>query len=597
MNDSTRLMGPQSLPIGHTLLWYTIDKLLGQGGFGLTYLATDTNLDRKVAIKEYLPSIFAHRDSDHTVSPLTGAHGENYTWGLNSFLNEARTLAQFRHRNIVQVLSVFEEHGTAYMVMEYENGESLDQIFKSRIDSLDQAFFEKLLFPVMDGLEQIHGSGFIHRDIKPGNLYIRSDGSPVLIDFGSARQTSQQNTGEMTTLVSQGYTPLEQYSSNFGDQGPWTDIYSFGASIYHGITGRKPDDALNRSASLLANKPDNLRELSKIKPPGFTRNFCAAIDSALLLKPDERPQSLSHWRDVFSSESRTVTQHSRDRMHAREGDDPTRIVRPKSAFPVDRLDPLPTELDVNSKPQNTKTGSKKKNRVPLVAATLIVASLAGGGAWWMYQKNGDGSASFEVTSAIIQQLPKPDSRIKLQSPVERASNEIRELQVLASLYEDALSLNSNSVDAMDGLQFVLDSYKSLAELSLVQQHNGLRGQLLNAVQDMSANPHAQGQSIVRTLDTKSSSIDVENLLSKNTLLPGERDALIIYISGLEQDDKNALLIDRRVTRLLGKFKAAIVRNCENSEFTKAASMTELAMMINPDDPELKMLKVYFEERV
>ena len=156
MNEQVQPGGNQPLPVGHTLLWYTLEQVLGHGGFGTTYLATDNNLNRKVAIKEYLPSIFAYRDSDSTVKPLTADHDENYRWGLTSFLNEARTLAQFKHRNVVQVQTVFEEYNTAYMVMEYEQGEPLDSLFKTRPEELNQPFFENLLFLVMDGLQAIH---------------------------------------------------------------------------------------------------------------------------------------------------------------------------------------------------------------------------------------------------------------------------------------------------------------------------------------------------------------------------------------------------------------------------------------------------------
>lgn len=304
VDDRTALMSARALNPGYEVLWYTIDRVLGQGGFGITYLAHDRNLDRAVAIKEYLPTSFAYRHQDYSVKPITGDHKDNFVWGLGSFLKEAQTLARFSHPNIVRVHSVFEENSTAYMVMEYEHGQNLATLYKQRKD-LDQAFFQKVFFPIFDGLKEIHKFDFIHRDIKPANIYIREDGTPVLIDFGSARQTTQQQTSEMTTLVSQGYTPLEQYSANYGDQGPWTDIYALAASMYEGIVGRKPDESLSRSACLMRSKPDLLEALDSQIYTGFSQRFLNAILAGLKLEPEGRPQSLEQWYQLFEQGSDT----------------------------------------------------------------------------------------------------------------------------------------------------------------------------------------------------------------------------------------------------------------------------------------------------
>ena len=299
-DDRTALMSARALSPGYEILWYTIDRVLGQGGFGITYLAHDRNLDRAVAIKEYLPTTFAYRHEDYSVKPITGDHRENFVWGLGSFLKEAQTLARFSHPNVVRVHSVFEENNTAYMVMEYEHGNNLAALYKQQ-PNLDQQFFEQTFFPIFDGLKEIHKFEFIHRDIKPANIYIREDGTPVLIDFGSARQTTQQQTSEITTLVSQGYTPLEQYSANYGDQGPWTDIYALAATIYEGIVGKKPDESLSRSACLMRAKPDLLERLDSRVYTGFQQQFLDAVFAGLKLEPEGRPQSLEQWSDLFAN--------------------------------------------------------------------------------------------------------------------------------------------------------------------------------------------------------------------------------------------------------------------------------------------------------
>lgn len=334
VDDRTALMSAKALTPGYEVLWYTIDRVLGQGGFGITYLAHDRNLDRAVAIKEYLPTSFAFRQEDYSVKPITGDHRENFVWGLGSFLKEAQTLARFSHPNIVRVHSVFEENNTAYMVMEYEHGQNLAKVYKQG-ENLNQAFFEQVFFPIIDGLKEIHKFEFIHRDIKPANIYIREDGTPVLIDFGSARQTTQQQTSEMTTLVSQGYTPLEQYSANYGDQGPWTDIYAMAATIYEGIVGRKPEESLSRSACLMRSKPDLLERLSATDYPGFTQQFLDAVHAGLKLEPEGRPQTLEAWAQIFAQGGGDYVSSPDIRGFTELEEDRTRIQprRPSAAAP------------------------------------------------------------------------------------------------------------------------------------------------------------------------------------------------------------------------------------------------------------------------
>lgn len=215
----------------HQLLWYRIEKVIDQGSFGITYLATDTNLKRQVAIKEYLPVDLAMREIDSSVQPIAHDRQEMYCWGLERFIEEARALAKFKHPNVVRVHHVFEANNTAYMVMEYEQGESFsDLIYSGKIG--DEKWLLNLLLALLDGLEHVHEAGFIHRDIKPANLQVRFDDSPVLLDFGSARMALGTQTRTLTTLVSPGYAPYEQYSTEWGRQGPWTDIYALGDDVY-----------------------------------------------------------------------------------------------------------------------------------------------------------------------------------------------------------------------------------------------------------------------------------------------------------------------------------------------------------------------------
>ena len=287
-----------SLKAGYHLHWYEVREILGQGGFGITYLAYDSNLDKTVAIKEYLPIELAVRERDSSVHPITEDRGKSYQWGLDRFIKEARTLAKFAHPNIVRVYSVFEENNTAYMVMEYEHGETLQAIL-SRRKTLEEAELLSILVPILGGLALVHQAGFIHRDIKPANIFIRTDGSPVLIDFGSARQALGEQTKTLTSLVSPGYAPFEQYYSKGENQGPWTDIYGLGATLYRAISGVAPMDAVDRSKALVEGSRDLFVPAVEIGKGKYSTRFLKAIDHALRFKPAERPQSLSAWKAEF----------------------------------------------------------------------------------------------------------------------------------------------------------------------------------------------------------------------------------------------------------------------------------------------------------
>ena len=288
-----------SLKIGHQLHWYRVETILGQGGFGITYLAHDLNLDQKVAIKEYLPIELAVREQDCSVHPVSEDRGEKFTWGMDRFISEARTLNKFKHPNIVRVLNVFEANNTAYMVMEYEHGESLQAILTQR-KTMEEAELINILIPILGGLQKVHESGFIHRDIKPANIFIRKDDSPVLLDFGSARQALGVAAQTLTSLVSPGYAPFEQYYSKSDQQGPWTDIYGLGATLYRAVAGVPPMDAVDRSRTILKGGRDTFVPAAEFGRGRYSDRFLLAIDHALQFKEEDRPQSIQEWQREFS---------------------------------------------------------------------------------------------------------------------------------------------------------------------------------------------------------------------------------------------------------------------------------------------------------
>jgi serine/threonine protein kinase len=277
-----------ALPSGYALHEYRIESVLGAGGFGLTYLATDSNLSLKVALKEYLPSDFAARGEDSTVQPKSQGATESFQWGLQRFMAEAKTLASFRHPNIVRVMRFFEANRTGYMVMEFVEGKPLPDWIGPR-RPLPQQAFRVLIEPLLEGLEVIHKAGFLHRDIKPANIFMREDGSPVLLDFGSARELKGGNQ-ELTAVVTPGYAPLEQYHTQ-GRQGAWSDLYALGGVMYWMLTGNKPVEAAARVRQDIM-----VPAATAGAGRGYTPEFLAAVDWALKPNDEERPQTVAEFK-------------------------------------------------------------------------------------------------------------------------------------------------------------------------------------------------------------------------------------------------------------------------------------------------------------
>ncbi|MEO5347399.1 MAG: SUMF1/EgtB/PvdO family nonheme iron enzyme [Magnetococcus sp. YQC-9] len=294
-----------ALPVGHSLGEYQIEAILGAGGFGVTYLALDKNLGKQVAIKEYLPNDLAVREGT-SVHPKTTADVDTFRWGMDRFLQEARILARFHHPSIVQVLRYFESNNTAYMVMVYEDGDSLDNLLQKRTTPLDEDALKSIVLPLLDGLQVIHASNLIHRDIKPGNIYIRrQDETPVLLDFGSARQSVGGKSRSLSVVVSDGYAPAEQYETH-GNQGPWTDLYALGAVIYRALSGEIPPQATARMNAIARKQPDPLIPAREVGRGRYSDEFLTAVDHALVRIEEDRPQSAQAWAAELSIEKKQV---------------------------------------------------------------------------------------------------------------------------------------------------------------------------------------------------------------------------------------------------------------------------------------------------
>jgi TPR repeat protein/serine/threonine protein kinase len=292
----------QALPPGTRIEEFVIDRVLGSGGFGITYLATDAALNRKVVIKENLPAQFCFRDtSSLTVAPRH-THGDdvdNFQWSLENFSKEASMLASLDHAGIVKVLRSFHACGTAYFVMPFVEGMPFDELIKNR-QSKGQVFTEEelrgLLERVLDALAYLHDRGIYHRDIKPGNILITNEGIPVLIDFGSAREQLCERS--MTVIESPGYTPFEQLQSR-GNVGPWSDLYALGATLVKAITfegiPKAADRVLDDPWEGLANHMDASQR--------YSFDFLYSIDRSLEPMPSTRWQQAKEWRDELNGRS------------------------------------------------------------------------------------------------------------------------------------------------------------------------------------------------------------------------------------------------------------------------------------------------------
>jgi formylglycine-generating enzyme required for sulfatase activity/serine/threonine protein kinase len=293
---------------GYQLHEYCIESVLGTGGFGITYKARDTHLETWVAIKEYFPVEWSYRTSNG-VNVGSNSQGQallpevktsGYDWGLDRFLEEARVLARVQHPYVVRVRRYFRANGTAYIVMDYEEGEPLSALLK-RERVLAEEDLRGMLEEVLPALEAVHREGYLHRDIKPSNLYIRSrDGCVMLIDFGAARQSLNQRSKSITGLVTPGYSPPEQYLTRSDRYGPWTDIYALGAVLYRCVTGTPPTEAPDRQMW------DTLEPAIKAGGDRYGKDLLEAIDRALAMVPKERFQSIGEMRDVLAQSAHSA---------------------------------------------------------------------------------------------------------------------------------------------------------------------------------------------------------------------------------------------------------------------------------------------------
>lgn len=406
-----------ALPPGHLLDEYRIESILGAGGFGVTYKALDTHLESWVAIKEYFPIEWSYRDADGvTVYPNTqgqesGVEGQpaDYIWGLERFLDEARVLARIQHPFVVRVKRYFRAHGTAYIVMDYEEGEPLNVVLRDG-EVLSEEEIRGLLEDVLPALQAVHEQGYLHRDIKPANLYRRTcDHRIMLIDFGAARAALSRHSKSVTSLVTPGYSPPEQYTTRNDRYGTWTDIYALGAVLYRCITGRIPAEAAERLLD------DTLEPAVQAGAGRYSTNLLKVIDRALAMRPEHRFSNVVEMQAALAGPSseesdETVVMapllkpgHESGSAHAaahakvshehqaKESDRERTTARPtlsaletlaKPAEPVEQHRPAVRRSVITPPPLTPPTATPRRRLLAIAAGVVAVAALAGTGFWW-----------------------------------------------------------------------------------------------------------------------------------------------------------------------------------------------------------------------
>ncbi|HXG82043.1 MAG TPA: serine/threonine-protein kinase [Sphingomicrobium sp.] len=370
----TKAYSSKALPPGTVIREWRIEDVLGVGGFGIVYKGRGIYFGELVAIKEYFPSSIADRDAESTVVPIGADVEEVHALGLKKFVEEAKLLWNLstptRHPNIVSVRSLFEVHGTAYMVMDFEDGVSLSKLLKEGRRFNERSLWN-IIKPVAEGLDRAHRVGVLHRDIKPANILITDDNRPVLIDFGSARFEAAEATSTSVSFYTPPYAAVEQYVKTY-PQGPWTDIYALSVVLYECVTGEKPPEVLERLHGGVGTP------LVDGHWPGFGKRFLQAIDAGMTIKPSERPQSIREWLALFGkkdSDAPVVGDDEPTRFFAHEVTS-EEIVPVPPAPGFDQKEHLETGVpddpkEVQFKRAGEETGAQKRKKGK--AATAVAA--------------------------------------------------------------------------------------------------------------------------------------------------------------------------------------------------------------------------------
>ncbi|MDE2593614.1 MAG: protein kinase [Burkholderiales bacterium] len=434
-DPSTQLGNP--LPIGHRLHEFVIEGLVGEGGFGIVYLARDTQLERTVAIKEYMPASLASRGADFHVQVRSERYRDTFALGLRSFVNEAKLLALFDHPALIKVYRFWEDNGTAYMVMPYYQGPTLKTWLKEHGTPPDEAWLKGMLSPLLEALEVIHADSCYHRDIAPDNILLLGPNKPLLLDFGAARRVIGDATQALTVILKPGYAPIEQYAEVASmKQGPWTDVYALCAVLYAAITGKAPVPSVGRMMK------DELVPISELAAGQYSPAFLAAIDAGLAVQPDQRIHDVAALRarlfdeepasapdafppatdddertQVFASPPPGLQAHLTHVGHATTAPQPAPTATPSASHSeLHTVQTTPAVMPLNERPTLVPppaastatvipTSPAPANKAGLWAGVAAALALAGGGAWWWGHSTAHVPASVSPSGTAVSSAP------------------------------------------------------------------------------------------------------------------------------------------------------------------------------------------------
>jgi serine/threonine protein kinase len=408
---------PNALPVGYRFNEFEIKEVIGGGGFGIVYRAWDHQLERTIAIKEFMPASLAVRSDDLNLVLRSERFSKTFHAGLNSFIQEARLLARFNHPNLLHVLRFWVQNDTAYMGTQFYSGTTLSTMAAERPEVVNESFIRDLLPPLIGAIRTIHNEGYLHRDISLDNIQIQSNMRPVLLDFGSARKAIGNLSDETETMLKPGFAPIEQYSDgDENEQGAWTDIYALGAVLHTLIAGAPPPVSVVRSIE------DSYVPLTVRRPAGYSLALLQAIDQMLALYPADRPQSMDQLAELLQLSDSDI--------------DETLLAKPGGLGTM--LVPVPKEEEPTV--EATPSASARRWLMPaLVAAGVLVGIgvgvLLGGGGSENPQPAAVASQPTPAAqpSAQSQPAPTPAPQPVAAEPVAQVYIKLRQ--------GDALTLN------------------------------------------------------------------------------------------------------------------------------------------------------------
>ena len=401
------------LPVGTRISDFEIIGLVGEGGFGIVYLAKDTSLDRIVALKEFMPSSFAGRVDGIQVAVRSANNRATFDAGLKSFINEAKMLARFAHPALVEVFRFWEGNGTAYMAMRMYRGETLRQVLNRSGEPFSEDRIAQIMAPIFDALEMLHREQVFHRDIAPDNIML-AEGRSVLLDFGSARKIIGDGTQALTTVLKPGYAPIEQYSDDgIMKQGAWTDVYALGGVLYHLATGKVPMQAVSRMMS------DPMKPVAELTEGRFSENFSQAVAKAMSVHVDNRYQTVTDFRKALGwnvMQAQVVTlPPPQVWLEPKPGvsvDDKTgprtsdRGAQPSTGNAPSRATTIaPADLVIKGERSMPPRAVESTSRTPLIAGVAVAVIAAIGAAIWFGRSSPPTIATPQGQPPTVATLP------------------------------------------------------------------------------------------------------------------------------------------------------------------------------------------------